>query len=263
MKLKLSALAALTALSFAAQAHFGMVIPDKSFVADQKKSTVNLTIAFAHPFEGNGMTMAEPKAFYVVADGKKTDLKATLKKAKFLDKAAWKSSFAAKRPGVYQFVVEPAAYWEPAEDKFIVHYTKVVVPAYGEEEGWDEPVGAKTEIHALLRRLADEALRVLPERVRHFAPLVGVTYGRITIRNQKSKWGSCSAQGNLNFNCLLMDAPAEVQDYVVVHELCHRKELNHSPAFWAQVARVLPGYKEQEKWLKTEGQKLIRRMTGG
>ncbi|MBQ9241599.1 MAG: DUF4198 domain-containing protein [Duodenibacillus sp.] len=165
MKLKLAALAALTALSFAAQAHFGMVIPDKSFVADQKKSTVNLTIAFAHPFEGNGMTMAEPKAFYVVADGKKTDLKATLKKAKFLDKAAWKSSFAAKRPGVYQFVVEPAAYWEPAEDKFIVHYTKVVVPAYGEEEGWDEPVGAKTEIVPLTRPFGNWAGNTFQGRV--------------------------------------------------------------------------------------------------
>ncbi len=110
-----------------------------------------------------------------------------------------------------------------------------------------------------IRRLADEALRVIPERCRHFAPLVGVSYGRITIRNQKSKWGSCSARGNLNFNCLLMDAPGEVLDYVVVHELCHRKEMNHSPAFWAEVARVCPDYKAHIKWLKTEGQGLMRR----
>ncbi len=113
-----------------------------------------------------------------------------------------------------------------------------------------------------IRRLAEQALKVIPQRAAHYAPLAGVTYGRITIRNQKSKWGSCSAQGNLNFNCLLMEAPSEVLDYVVVHELCHRKFLNHSPAFWAEVARVLPGYREQERWLKTEGQKLIRRMTG-
>ena len=113
-----------------------------------------------------------------------------------------------------------------------------------------------------IRRLAEEAVRVIPERVKHFAPIVGVTWGRITIRNQKSKWGSCSAVGNLNFNCLLMDAPSEVLDYVVVHELCHRIHMDHSPAFWAEVARVLPDYEKQKRWLRTEGRKLTNRMTG-
>lgn len=113
-----------------------------------------------------------------------------------------------------------------------------------------------------IRSLADEALRVIPGRVEHYAPLVGVSFGRITVRNQRSRWGSCSAKGNLNFNCLLMLAPPEVLDYVVVHELCHRKEMNHSPRFWAEVARVIPSYKSYEKWLKTEGMKIMRRMTG-
>lgn len=113
-----------------------------------------------------------------------------------------------------------------------------------------------------IRDLADRALRVIPARAAHFAPLVGVTYGRITIRNQKTRWGSCSGKGNLNFNCLLMLAPPEVLDYVVVHELCHRKQMNHSPAFWAEVARVIPDYKEHVQWLKTEGSRLMRRMTG-
>ena len=113
-----------------------------------------------------------------------------------------------------------------------------------------------------IRRLAEEAVRVIPERVKHFAPIVGVTWGRITIRNQKSKWGSCTAVGNLNFNCLLMDAPSEVLDYVVVHELCHRIHMDHSPAFWAEVARVLPDYEKQKCWLRTEGRKLTNRMTG-
>lgn len=108
--------------------------------------------------------------------------------------------------------------------------------------------------------LAQQALRVLPERAAYFAPLVGVTYGRITIRNQRTRWGSCSSEGNLNFNCLLMLTPAEVQDYVVVHELCHRKEMNHSAAFWAEVERVLPDYRAQRQWLKDNGVALIGRL---
>ncbi len=111
-----------------------------------------------------------------------------------------------------------------------------------------------------IRTLADKALQVIPDRVRHYAYLIGVGYGRITIRNQKSKWGSCSAKGNLNFNCLLMLCPSEVLDYVVVHELCHRKEMNHSPKFWAEVEKYAPDYKTQRKWLKDEGSKLIARL---
>ena len=113
-----------------------------------------------------------------------------------------------------------------------------------------------------IQKLADEALRVIPGRVAHFAPLVGVTYGRITVRNQRTRWGSCSSKGNLNFNCLLMLAPPGILDYVVVHELCHRKEMNHSPKFWAEVAKVMPDYKERQKWLRTEGSNIMRRMTG-
>ena len=105
-------------------------------------------------------------------------------------------------------------------------------------------------------------MKVVPGRVAHFASLVGVNYGRITIRNQRTHWGSCSSKGNLNFNCLLMLAPAEVLDYVVVHELCHRKEMNHSARFWTEVEKVIPDYKVHEKWLKTEGSRLMRRMTG-
>lgn len=110
-----------------------------------------------------------------------------------------------------------------------------------------------------LRELADKALKYIPERVAFYAPIVGVSYGRITIRNQKTRWGSCSCKGNLNFNCLLMLAPPEVIDYVVVHELCHRKEMNHSTAFWNEVAKVLPDYKMPKKWLKNEGGMLMMR----
>ena len=112
-----------------------------------------------------------------------------------------------------------------------------------------------------IRELADQALRVIPERVAHYAPLIGVTYGRITIRNQRTKWGSCSAKGNLNFNCLLMLAPPEVLDSIVVHELCHRKVMNHSKQFYDEVLRVFPEYPRCHKWLKENGAQLMARMT--
>ena len=110
--------------------------------------------------------------------------------------------------------------------------------------------------------LAEEALKVIPERVEYFAKVIGVTYGKITVRNQKTRWGSCSSKGNLNFNCLLMLAPPEVLDYVVVHELCHRKQMNHSKAFWLEVEKVLPDYKESIEWLKEEGCQLMYLVTG-
>ena len=91
-----------------------------------------------------------------------------------------------------------------------------------------------------IKLLTTKAKRILPERVRYYAEIMGVEYGRITIRMQKSRWGSCSSKKNLNFNCLLMLTPPEIIDYVIVHELCHRKEMNHSVRFWSEVAKVLP-----------------------
>lgn len=113
-----------------------------------------------------------------------------------------------------------------------------------------------------IRDLADQAAGIIPEKVRFYAGRIGVNYGRITIRNQKTRWGSCSAKGNLNFNCLLMLAPEEVQDYVVIHELCHRKEMNHSSRFWAEVEKFMPDYRRQRAWLKENGEEIIRRMCG-
>ena len=86
-----------------------------------------------------------------------------------------------------------------------------------------------------------------------YARKIGVDYGKITIRQQKTRWGSCTSEGNLNFNWLLMLAPPEILDYVVVHELCHRKEMNHSAAFWREVEHILPDYRERKKWLKDNG----------
>ena len=112
-----------------------------------------------------------------------------------------------------------------------------------------------------IKALAEQALEIIPTRVEYFARIIGVTYGNITIRNQKTRWGSCSSKGNLNFNCLLMFAPPEVLDYVVVHELCHRKQMNHSKAFWSEVEKVFPDYKKSIKWLKEEGSQIMYMVT--
>ena len=97
------------------------------------------------------------------------------------------------------------------------------------------------------------AKRRIAERTAHYAGILGVSYGRITIRDQKTRWGSCSGRGNLNFTWKLILTPPEILDYVVVHELCHRLEMNHSPAFWHHVERVLPDYQGRRKWLKKNG----------
>jgi len=113
-----------------------------------------------------------------------------------------------------------------------------------------------------IEKLPKLAKQIIPKKVAYYARLMGVTYGRISIRNQKTRWGSCSREGNLNFNCLLMMAPPEVLDYVVVHELSHRLEMNHSSKFWVQVEKMLPDYRKPRKWLKEHGSRLMLRMHG-
>ena len=143
-----------------------------------------------------------------------------------------------------------------------------------EKEAWLKKCIAEVQAResfvesAGIEPLTDEELSALTKAARDYftekcawlAPVVGVDYGRISIRHQKTRWGSCSSKGNLNFNCLLMLAPEDVRDYVVVHELCHRKEMNHSGAFWAEVARIVPDYKDKERWLRENGPMLQRRL---
>ena len=97
-----------------------------------------------------------------------------------------------------------------------------------------------------------QAHNLIPARVAYYAPIVGVSYNRIAIRDTKTRWGSCSKDGNLNFNFRLVKMPVEILDYVVVHELCHRIHMNHSKEFWAEVERVIPDYKERRKYLKAQ-----------
>ena len=107
--------------------------------------------------------------------------------------------------------------------------------------------------------LKTKAKQELPAAVQKYAGLMGVTYNRITIRHQKTRWGSCTKTGNLNFNCLIMKMPDQVRDYVIIHELAHRKELNHSSKYWAIVAEYCPWYKQAKQWLKDNGQELMER----
>ena len=113
---------------------------------------------------------------------------------------------------------------------------------------------------AELKAIVAEAKKRIPERVRYYAGLVGVRYSKISIRKQKTRWGSCSANGNLSFNSLLVLLPAEVLDAVVVHELCHRKEMNHSARFYAEVFRVYPEYRKWNHYLKQHGKALLNRL---
>ena len=111
-----------------------------------------------------------------------------------------------------------------------------------------------------IEKLREKAREIVTERVRYYAPIIGITYGQIAIRTQHTRWGSCSSKGNLNFNCLLAQVPSEILDYVVVHELCHRKEMNHSEKFWREVEKVIPDYKVKRKWLRDNGGDLISRI---
>ncbi len=140
-----------------AAAHFGAVIPSDDIVTEDDAKTLNIEIKFLHPLEGDFMEMVRPKQFGVLHDEKKTDLLSSLTsamgKSSHQDKdfTFWKADFKIRRPGDYTFFVEPKPYWEPAEDCFIIHYTKVCVDALGMEEGWDTPVGLETEIIPLTR----------------------------------------------------------------------------------------------------------------
>jgi len=140
-----------------ASAHFGAIIPSDDIVTQDDSRTLKLEVKFIHPLEQHSMEMVKPKKFGVMHDGKNTDLLGKLEAAKGKspdqdqDFTFWTTDYQIRRPGDHTFYVEPTPYWEPAENLFIVHYTKVCVNAFGLEEGWDEPVGLETEIIPLTR----------------------------------------------------------------------------------------------------------------
>ncbi|NOZ25746.1 MAG: DUF4198 domain-containing protein [Nitrospirae bacterium] len=132
-------------------AHFGMIIPSDDIVSKEDGKEIRLQLMFIHPFEGQYMEMARPKAFGVMVNGKKHDLLPVLGKKTVRGVSTWEAAYRVRSPGDHVFYVEPAPYWEPAEETFIIHYSKVVVDALELETGWDAEVGLKTEIVPLTR----------------------------------------------------------------------------------------------------------------
>jgi len=129
-----------------ASAHFGMVIPSDNMVMQKDPRTVNLVLSFSHPMEMIGMELVKPRVFNVFINGNHKSLLDNLKQTQVMGYPAWRLGYRVKRPGVYMFYMEPQPYWELAEDVFIIHYTKTVVTAFGDDEGWDQELGLKTEI---------------------------------------------------------------------------------------------------------------------
>lgn len=150
-------------------------------------------------------------------------------------------------------------------EKFVLENREWILRAQKKMEdrraaGNDAKEGVQPFSKDEIAELRKQAKRVLPVMVAQLADIIGVSYGRISIRAQKTRWGSCSSKGNLNFNCLLILLPENVQRYVVVHELCHRKQMNHSAAFWNEVALYLPSYEEDKRQLRKLGRGLLDRL---
>lgn len=157
-----------------------------------------------------------------------------------------KAPTRAPRPYIDRFVKEKEEWIERAKEKVLLRKEKLdSVEKLSEND---------------IRELKKKAFGLIIPLVEDYAEIMGVECGHVTIRIQKSRWGSCSGRGNLNFNCLLALCPESVIRYVVVHELCHIKYMNHSEAFWAMVSEFMPDYKEQRIWLKRNGSMLIARL---
>lgn len=166
MKRSIAILTAVILIAAApARAHFGMVIPSTPVVEGGGDRTVTVELSFSHPMERVGMPLAKPAKVAVVTDGKSTDAGERLQATKVFGHDAWTFDFTPARPGVYALVMEPEPYWEPAEDCHIIHYTKTYIAAFGETEGWEEPLGLKTEIQPLTRPFGNYAGNVFQGRV--------------------------------------------------------------------------------------------------
>jgi cobalt/nickel transport protein len=134
-----------------APAHFGMVIPSDSMVMQSDERKIDIDLSFSHPFERIGMELEKPEAFLVISGEKTEDLTRELAESGVMGAGAWQLRYPVRRPGAYHFVMTPKPYWEPVEDVFIIHYTRSVVAAFGDDSGWDRELGLPTEIVPLVK----------------------------------------------------------------------------------------------------------------
>ena len=163
------------------------------------------------------------------------------------------------KPGGEIIIRAPRMLQQAAILSFVYQKTDWILTAYDnlkDRTPQIKNIPKDTATCALEKRYRDAAKEYIPKRVEYYHSLTGGSYKKITIRDQKTRWGSCSSNGTLSFNYRLMLAPPRVLDYVVVHELCHLTHMNHSKAFWDMVASILPEYKEYRKWLKDNGHTL-------
>jgi len=147
-------------------AHFGMIVPSSPTVMETKEANLTIEVKFWHPFENKGLNLTKPKSFSLYHDGRFKDLLPSLKEEGQKALTTWSLPFKVEKPGLYTFLMEPEPYWEPEEDCFIIHYTKVYVDAFGGDEGWNLPTPElKTEIVPLVKPGALYAGNVFTGRV--------------------------------------------------------------------------------------------------
>ncbi|MGD9288045.1 MAG: DUF4198 domain-containing protein [Desulfobacterales bacterium] len=171
-----------------AWSHFGMVIPSDNMVMQDDSRSIRVSLSFSHPFEMVGMELAKPKLFNVVAGGRQQNLLGSLESTQVLGHQAWQTVYPIKRPGVYMFYMEPEPYWEPVEDSFIVHHTKTVVTAFGDDEGWDTEIGLKTEIVPLSKPFGLYAGNVFQGIVKLNGKAVPFAEVEVEYYNQNQKY---------------------------------------------------------------------------
>ena len=227
-------------------AHFGMIIPEQSTVTPENRS-IHLDLSFSHPFEGTGMDLIKPTQFYVVKDDIKTDLLGSLQESKTMDHLSWQTDFKVTRPGVYQFVMEPIPYWEPTEDLSIIHYTKVIIPAFGSDEGWDQPVGLPTEIVPLLRPFGNYAGNSFTGQVLMNGKAVPNAEVEVEFYNEKGEYEAVSdlhvtqvikadGEGIFSFTCPLAGwwgfAALNSADYTLKNPEGEDKEVELGAVLW-------------------------------
>ncbi len=141
VRILITAVAASLMSAAVSSAHFGMIIPSTDIIGKDDSREISLTLQFTHPFEGGPqMDLAKPEKFGVVVEDKVTDLKGTLSEKKVGGASVWETTYKITRPADYIFFMQPKPYWEPAEDKFIIHFTKVIVDALGAQTGWDNAI---------------------------------------------------------------------------------------------------------------------------